>query len=50
MLNFTIKFRLIATMAVMAVMLVIGGVMGALGVRNSNAVNVELFDKSIAIT
>lgn len=47
MLNFTIKFRLIATMAVMAVMLVIGGVMGALGVRNSNAVNVELFTNQL---
>lgn len=43
MLNFTIKFRLIATMATMAVMLVIGGAMGAFGVRNSNAVNAELF-------
>lgn len=43
MLNFTIKFRLIATMAVMAVMLIIGGAMGAFGVRNSNTVNVELY-------
>ncbi|MBC3882318.1 Tar ligand binding domain-containing protein [Undibacterium sp. LX40W] len=43
MLNFTIKFRLIATMAVMAIMLVIGGAMGAFGVRNSNAVNAELY-------
>lgn len=43
MLNLTIKFRLIATMGVMAVMLVIGGLMGAFGVKNSNAVNAELY-------
>ncbi len=47
MLNFTIKFRLIATMATMAVMLVIGGAMGAFGVRNSNAVNAELFSDQL---
>ncbi|MBR7800252.1 methyl-accepting chemotaxis protein [Undibacterium fentianense] len=43
MLNVTIKFRLIATMLTMAVMLIIGGAMGAFGVRNSNAVNAELY-------
>ena len=30
-------------MGVMAVMLVIGGLMGAFGVKNSNAVNAELY-------
>lgn len=43
MINVTIKFRLLATMIVMAVMLVIGGVMGAIGVRNSNQINDELY-------
>lgn len=47
MLNFTIKFRLIATMAVMAVMLIIGGAMGAFGVRNSNAVSNELYTNQL---
>jgi methyl-accepting chemotaxis protein-1 (serine sensor receptor) len=43
MFNVTIKFRLIATMAVMAVMLAIGGLMGIWGVKNSNSIIGELF-------
>jgi methyl-accepting chemotaxis protein-1 (serine sensor receptor) len=43
MFNVTIKFRLIATMLVMGLMLVIGGAMGIIGVRNSNATINELF-------
>lgn len=37
MFNVTIKFRLIATMAVMGIMLTIGGLMGIYGVKNSNS-------------
>ncbi|WMW79165.1 methyl-accepting chemotaxis protein [Undibacterium cyanobacteriorum] len=47
MLNLTIRFRLIATMAVMAIMLVIGGLMGAYGVRNSNQVIDELYSNQL---
>ncbi|MBC3874536.1 methyl-accepting chemotaxis protein [Undibacterium flavidum] len=43
MFNVTIKFRLIATMAVMGIMLTVGGLMGIYGVRNSNASFNELF-------
>ncbi|MFZ6820188.1 methyl-accepting chemotaxis protein [Undibacterium sp. Ji22W] len=43
MFNVTIKFRLIATMAVMGIMLTVGGLMGIFGVRNSNASFNELF-------
>ncbi len=43
MFNVTIRFRLIATMAVMGIMLVVGGLMGIWGVKNSNAIISELF-------
>lgn len=43
MFNVTIRFRLIATMAVMGIMLVVGGLMGVWGVKNSNAIISELF-------
>jgi methyl-accepting chemotaxis protein-1 (serine sensor receptor) len=43
MFNVTIKFRLIATMAVMGIMLTVGGLMGIFGVSNSNATINELF-------
>lgn len=43
MFNVTIRFRLIATMAVMGIMLVVGGLMGIWGVKNSNAIIGELF-------
>lgn len=43
MFNVTIRFRLIATMAVMGIMLVVGGLMGIWGVKNSNSIISELF-------
>ncbi|MFA9274946.1 MAG: methyl-accepting chemotaxis protein [Candidatus Aquirickettsiella gammari] len=43
MFNVTIKFRLIATMAVMGIMLTVGGLMGIWGVNNSNSIISELF-------
>lgn len=43
MFNVTIKFRLIATMAVMGIMLTVGGLMGIWGVKNSNSIIDELF-------
>nr|WP_315482434.1 methyl-accepting chemotaxis protein [uncultured Undibacterium sp.] len=43
MFNVTIRFRLIATMAVMGIMLTIGGLMGIWGVKNSNSIINELF-------
>ena len=43
MFNVTIKFRLIATMMFMGIMLAVGGAMGIIGVRNSNATINELF-------
>lgn len=43
MFNVTIRFRLIATMAVMGIMLAIGGLMGIWGVKNSNSIINELF-------
>ncbi|MDP3785923.1 MAG: Tar ligand binding domain-containing protein, partial [Undibacterium sp.] len=47
MLNVSIKFRLIASMMFMALMLALGGVMGIVGVRNSNAVIQELFTNQL---
>lgn len=47
MLNFTIKFRLIATMLAMAIMLIIGGAMGAYGVNKSNNSINELFTNQL---
>ena len=47
MFNLTIKLRLIATMTVMGLMLIVGGTMGIVGVRNSNAVIQELFSNQL---
>lgn len=47
MLNLTIRMRLIGTMSFMAVMLVIGGAMGIIGVRNSNAIIEEIFTNQL---
>ncbi|WP_268975554.1 methyl-accepting chemotaxis protein [Undibacterium rugosum] len=47
MLNLTIRMRLIGTMSFMAIMLAIGGAMGVVGVKNSNAIIEEIFTNQL---
>jgi len=47
MLNLTIRMRLIGTMSFMAIMLAIGGAMGVIGVKNSNAIIEEIFTNQL---